>query len=257
MSQLVVDGLTKIYSKSVQALDDVTFRVNKGESVGIIGESGSGKSTLAKVLLGLETYATGRVIFQRITIPPKKRDLMRQYRQNMQLIVQDSHTALNPKLPIWKSLLEPLDNFKALTPSFIPAEGLSRQAMAEALLERVGLDKRMARRYPSELSGGQKQRVSIARAVSIEPTMLICDEPTASLDMTVQVDILNLLKEIQNQTHMTVLFISHDIRSVTYLCDRVMVLKEGRIVDQFAIEALYDRERHAYTQALIRAVTVS
>ncbi len=253
---LIVDGLTKSYSKQVQALNHVSFSVSERESIGIVGESGSGKSTLARILLGLETYKEGSITFNGEPIAPKKRALLRQYRKNVQMIFQDSTSTLNPKLPIWRSILEPLDNYKEVTPSFIEAEGKSRKEVAVQLLEMVGLSSEMADRYPWELSGGQKQRVSIARALSIEPSLLVCDEPTASLDVTVQMLILNLLKECKETFHMSIIFISHDIRAVAFLCEKIIVLKDGSIVDEFRIEDIYDMERHPYTKALIRAASI-
>lgn len=255
MSLLTIDDLSKSYDKRVKALNQISFDVTEGECVGIVGESGSGKSTLARMLLGLETYKEGKILFNNQQIPPKKRSLVRQYRKDIQMIFQDATSTLNPKLPIWKSLIEPLDNFKEITPSFI-TEGISRKQVGEELLEMVGLEKEMADRYPGELSGGQKQRVSIARAISLEPSLLVCDEPTASLDVTVQVQILQLLKELQKKTNMTILFISHDIRAVTYLCEKMIVLKNGYIVDSFRLEELYQEERHSYTKALIKAAAI-
>ncbi|MGO4889982.1 ABC transporter ATP-binding protein [Anaerobacillus sp. MEB173] len=256
MSLLVVDSLSKKYSKHVQALSNISFQACKGESIGIVGESGSGKSTLAKILLGLELSKEGQMTLNGESIPPKKRSRFRQYRKDVQMIFQDTSSTLNPKLPIWKSLLEPLNNFKEITPSYITEKGLTQKEIAEKLLEMVGLDKGMVNRYPGELSGGQKQRVSIARALSIEPSLIVCDEPTASLDVTVQVQILNLLKDIQRQTKMTILFISHDIRAVAFLCEKIIVLKDGSIVDQFGIDELYDSNRHPYTKALIKAASI-
>ncbi|WP_227935556.1 ABC transporter ATP-binding protein [Alkalihalobacillus deserti] len=253
---LIVECLSKRFSKGIPALDNISFRVKAGECLGIVGESGSGKSTLARVLLGLEPYNEGNLTFNGKPIAPKKRALLRQYRKSVQMIFQDSTSTLNPKLPIWKSVLEPLDNFKEITPSFLTTEGLSRKEMAEELLALVGLDKQMADRYPGELSGGQKQRVSIARALSIEPSLLVCDEPTASLDVTVQVQILRLLKDLQKKTNMTILFISHDIRAVTFLCEKVIVLRDGSIVDQFQLAELYHKDRHPYTKALIKAASI-
>ncbi|KHF40661.1 ABC transporter ATP-binding protein [Halalkalibacter okhensis] len=253
---LVVEGLSKQYAKRIQALKQVTFQVNEGECIGIVGESGSGKSTLARILLGLDTYKEGKIRFNDRAIAPRKRSDLRQYRKSVQMVFQDATSTLNPKLPIWKSLLEPLDNFKEVTPSFFSEGSLSRKEMAEELLELVGLDKEMVDRYPDELSGGQKQRVSIARAISIEPSLLVCDEPTASLDVTVQVQILRLLKELQQKSNMTILFISHDIRAVSFLCERLIVLKSGSIVDQFQLSDIYHEERHPYTKALIQAAAI-
>ncbi|GAE36486.1 ABC transporter ATP-binding protein [Halalkalibacter akibai] len=253
---LEVVGLSKNYEKNTQVLNNISFQVKEGDCLGIVGESGSGKSTLARVLLGLESYKDGSIMLNGQPIPPQKRSLLRQYRKNVQMIFQDANSSLNPKLPIWKSLLEPLDNFKEVKPSFLAHSNLTRKQIAENLLEMVGLGKEMVDRFPGELSGGQKQRVGIARAISIEPTLLICDEPTASLDVTVQIQILELLSELQRKTNMTILFISHDIRAVTYLCRKMIVLKEGSIVDQFMLEELYDQDRHSYTKALIKAASI-
>lgn len=253
---LIIENLSKNYSRKVQALNNVSLNVKEGECVGIVGESGSGKSTLARVLLGLEGYSEGNITYGGKPIAPKKRSLLRQYRKNVQMIFQDATSTLNPKLPIWKSVLEPLDNFQEFTPSFLKKNYQSRKEVAEDLLQMVGLDRHMAERYPGELSGGQKQRVSIARAISIEPSLLVCDEPTASLDVTVQVQILNLLKELQMKTNMSILFISHDIRAVTFLCDRIVVLKNGVMVDHFKIKDIYHQERDFYTKSLIKAAAI-
>ncbi|TKD72201.1 ABC transporter ATP-binding protein [Pseudalkalibacillus hwajinpoensis] len=256
MSILVVDNLSKQYSKNLQALKQLSFSLEQGESLGVVGESGSGKSTLARILIGLESYQEGAITFQESPIAPKKRAPLRAYRKNVQMIFQDAASALNPKLPIWKSLLEPLKNYSEFTPSFIEVDGLSDKDIAEKLLGLVGLDSNLADRYPGELSGGQKQRVNIARAISLEPSLLICDEPTASLDVTVQVQILTLLKELQQQLNITILFISHDIRAVTFLCERIIVLKEGSMVDQFELDDLYKSRRNSYTKALLDAASL-
>ncbi|UII56272.1 dipeptide/oligopeptide/nickel ABC transporter ATP-binding protein [Cytobacillus spongiae] len=252
---LMIEDLSKQYSKNLRALKNISFSVQKGECIGIVGESGSGKSTLARILLGLEPFKEGVITFNGDPIAPRNRKLLREYRKNVQMIFQDATSTLNPKLPIWRSLLEPLENYKDFYPSFVE-KGLTRMELAEQLLEIVGLEKQMVHRFPHELSGGQKQRVSIARAISLEPSLLVCDEPTASLDVTVQVQILKLLKELQQKTNMTVLFISHDIRAVAYICERVIVLKNGDLVDEFILDDIYDEERHPYTKALIQAASI-
>lgn len=252
---LIIKELSKQYTKSIQAIQQMSFAVAEGECVGIVGESGSGKSTLARILMGLESYKEGTITYNGKPIVPKNRTSLREYRKSVQMVFQDSTSTLNPKLPIWKSLLEPLDNYKEGSPSFLE-QGLSKMEKAEKLLEIVGLEKEMINRYPDELSGGQKQRVSIARAISLEPSLLICDEPTASLDVTVQVQILQLLKDLQKKTNMTILFISHDIRAVAYLCERVIVLNSGVMVDEFEIENIYHTERHPYTKALIQVASI-
>ncbi len=255
MSQLIVEKLAIEYSKGVKALDNVSLAVNKGECVGIVGESGSGKSTLAKVLLGLQPYKEGYIAFNGNPIVPKKKQALREYRRQVQMVFQDANSTLNPKLPIWKSVLEPLDNFKEVQPSFLNRKEASRKELAKVLLEMVGLGGHLLERFPGELSGGQKQRVSIARALSLEPGLLVCDEPTASLDVTVQKQILQLLKNLQEKQEMTILFISHDIRAVTFLCNQIIVLKNGIVVDRFPLEDLYHDKRHPYTKALIKAAS--
>ncbi len=255
MSQLIIKDLTVHYSKEFKALDNVSLNVTKGECVGIVGESGSGKSTLAKVLLGLQSFKHGHITFNGNQAVPEQKKSLREYRKQVQMVFQDANSTLNPKLPVWKSVLEPLGNFKEVHPTFLKRGAVSTKELAVALLEMVGLNGDMVDRYPNELSGGQKQRVSIARALSLEPSLLICDEPTASLDVTVQKQILELVKKLQQQTDMTVLFISHDIRAVTFLCNRIIVLKSGRIVDNFPVHELYEDNRHPYTKALIKAAS--
>ncbi|MCZ0703081.1 peptide/nickel transport system ATP-binding protein [Natronobacillus azotifigens] len=257
MKTLTIEKLTKSYAKETVALDEFSLGIDQGGCIGIVGESGSGKSTLARILLGLESFDQGQILFKGLQIPPKKKKDYRDYRRDVQMVFQDATSALNPKLPIWKIILEPLDNFKEVKPSFIKEDGLSRKAVASHLLEMVGLEREFVDRYPYQLSGGQKQRVSIARAISLEPSLLICDEPTASLDVTVQFQILELLKKLQEETNMTILFISHDIRAVTFLCEKIVVLKQGIIVDHFHMKDLYKKNRHLYTKQLIKVASLS
>jgi len=253
MNLLKVEQVSKVYTNNMAALQGISFQIGKGEVVGIVGESGCGKSTLTKLILGLETYKEGCITFNDQQIPPKRRSDVRAYRKNIQMVFQDSSSALNPKLPIGISLLEPLNNFKDFTPSYLPPGRYNNREKAEKLLEMVGLDKTMVDRYPSELSGGQKQRVCIARAISIEPALLVCDEATASLDVSVQVHIIELLKTLQRTLQMSILFISHDIRAVTHLCGTILVMKNGCLVDKFQLSDLYAPERHSYTKALLQA----
>lgn len=253
MSLIKIEELSKTYSKNFKALKKVSFDIGNGEIVGIVGESGSGKSTLTRLILGLETYEEGKITFMEQPIPPKKRSEFQNYRKNIQLVFQDSSSALNPKLPIWKSLLEPLENFKGYTPTFLIKQQSSPKMIAAHLLEMVGLEKEMIERYPDELSGGQKQRVCLARAISLEPSLLVCDEVTASLDVIVQVQIIELLKELQQTLRMSILFISHDLRVVTNLCDRIIVMKSGSLMDLFHVNELYSSKRHPYTKSLLEA----
>lgn len=253
MSLLKVEQVSKVYTNNLAALQGVSFQIGNGEVVGIVGESGSGKSTLTKLILGLESNKKGCISFNDQPIPPKKRSDVRSYRKNIQMVFQDSSNALNPKLPIGKSLLEPLNNFKDFTPSYLPPGRYTNREKAERLLEMVGLDNEMVDRYPNELSGGQKQRVCIARAISIEPALLVCDEATASLDVSVQLYIIELLQTLQKTLQMSILYISHDIRADTHLCDTILVMKNGCLVDNFQLSDLYAPERHSYTKALLQA----
>ncbi|UOE96189.1 dipeptide/oligopeptide/nickel ABC transporter ATP-binding protein [Alkalihalobacillus sp. LMS39] len=255
MSLLSFQQVAKTYGKSHKALKDISFSVDKGESVGIVGESGSGKSSIAKIIVGLESFQEGTVEFNKKQLPIAKREELRQFRKETQFIFQDTTSTLNPKLPIWRSITEPLCNYPEVLPSFINGKTMSPENMAKVLLDIVGLDESFVHRYPHELSGGQKQRVSIARALSVEPSLLICDEPTASLDMMIQVQILKLLQTLKEKLQTTILFISHDLRAVSFLCEKVIVLKHGIIVDSFPIADLYHIERHPYTKALIKAAS--
>ncbi|WP_051556486.1 ABC transporter ATP-binding protein [Alkalihalobacterium bogoriense] len=255
MSLLSFAHVAKTYDKNHEALKDISFSVEKGESVGIVGESGSGKSSIAKIIVGLESFHKGEVLYKGIPLPIVKREELGQFRKETQFIFQDTTSTLNPKLQIWKSITEPLSNYPEVFPSFLNEKAMSLEVTAKSLLDIVGLDETFVHRYPHELSGGQKQRVSIARALSVEPSLLICDEPTASLDMMIQVQILQLLKTLKEKMQMTILFISHDLRAVSFLCENIIVLKQGMIVDSFQIADLYHNHRHPYTKALMEAAS--
>ena len=250
--------LSKTYKEAagtVKALEDVSFFIQAGECLGVVGESGSGKSTLARIVLALETPDQGEVCLNDVSLLQMKRSALREMRQHIQVVFQDPTSSLNQRLPIWRSIMEPLDNYPHVTPAFLEEVRHSRRDTAAKLLEMVGLDTVHMDRYPHELSGGQKQRVAIARGISLAPRLLICDEPTASLDMSVQAQILQLLKSLQQKLGMAYLFISHDIASVRWMSERMLVLKGGRIVDQFASNQILSKDRHDYTRQLVEAVT--
>ncbi|GKU78822.1 ABC transporter ATP-binding protein [Paenibacillus sp. L3-i20] len=253
---LSVDKLFKSYKNSreeVCAVHDISFDIGAGECLGLVGESGSGKSTIAKLLLALERPDSGDIRFDGISlvhIPDRKRRLLRQY---FQVVFQDPTASLNNRLPIWRSVIEPLDNFPKVSPPFLPKAKQSRRETAACLLQMVGLEPEHLDRYPHELSGGQKQRVAIARGISLNPKLLICDEPTSSLDVTVQAQILKLLKQLQNNLNMSYLFISHDIAAVQQMSDRIVILKEGRMVDLFSSKDIWSENRHVYTRMLVAA----
>ncbi|MBO8176340.1 MAG: ABC transporter ATP-binding protein [Bacillus sp. (in: Bacteria)] len=247
---LEVRNVSKAY-KQVQAVNKVTFSIGSGESVGLVGESGSGKSTIARLILALDQADDGEIVLLGHPLNELKEKQLRNLRKHVQVIFQDPHSSLNPKLPIWKSIIEPLENFPEVTPEFLKDIRHSSRLMMERLIDMVGLSKRVLDCYPHELSGGQKQRVAIARGFSLQPSLLICDEPTASLDVSVQAQILNLLKEMQQTLGVAYLFISHDLPSVHYISNRILVMKQGCLVDQFDVKDMFLVERHPYTRQLV------
>ncbi|EGL14986.1 ABC transporter ATP-binding protein, partial [Paenibacillus sp. HGF7] len=212
-----------------------------------------GKSTVAKLLLALERPDAGDVIFDGVSLNALTGRALRLVRKDIQAVFQNPASSLNSRLPIWRSIVEPFDNFQSHDLSEFAGRGQSRRDTAAKLLEMVGLERTLGDRYPHELSGGQRQRVAIARAILLKPRLLICDEPTSSLDITVQSQILNLLKQLRQELGMSCLFISHDIAVIQRMCSRILVMKEGRIMDRFPVDQLCSEERHPYTRQLVSA----
>ncbi len=228
---------------TVQAVDDVSFSVRKGETLGIVGESGCGKSTTARLLMRLIEPDAGTVVFDGDAVGDRGGITVSEMRRQMQMVFQDSYTSLNPRMTMAESI--------AYAPRM---HGLGRREAydrAENLLGRVGLSPRQyARRYPHELSGGQRQRVNIARALALEPRLVILDEAVAALDKSVEAQVLNLLCDLKESLALTYLFISHDLNVVEYMSDRVMVMYLGRVVEAGPVESIYHHPRHPYTRAL-------
>jgi peptide/nickel transport system ATP-binding protein len=254
---LIVENLVKTYGHgmgAVHAIREATFTIRRGECLGLVGESGSGKSSLARLLLALEKPDRGDIRLNGISLVQAKKRLLRNMRQHIQVVFQDSNASMNDRLPVWRSVLEPMDNFPEVKPSFLADVSHARRDTAAKLLDMVGLGPEYLDRYPHQLSGGQRQRAAIARGISIRPQLLVCDEPTSSLDVTVQAHILQLLKQLQTDLQMSFLFISHDIATVYQMSNRIMVMKDGEIVDQFSSELIRDPRRHEYTQCLLSAV---
>ncbi len=241
------------YAEPVHALRGVSLEVNEGECVAVIGESGSGKSSLIKALLALETPDEGEVLLNGQALFRLRPRELRAARRQMQVVFQNPSAALNPRLPIWRSIMEPLDNFKDVTPGFLKEVRHSRKETAYRLLQTVGLDASHLQRYPHELSGGQQQRAAIARGISLGPKLLICDEPTSSLDVSVQAQMLKLLARLKEELGMACLFITHDLAAASMLCDRFMVMKDGEAVDRFNSGELLGGGRHPYTRRLAQA----
>ncbi|MDR1934854.1 MAG: ABC transporter ATP-binding protein [Candidatus Accumulibacter sp.] len=248
-----VRGLRKYFgagSHPVRAVDGVSFTIREGETLGIVGESGSGKSTIGRMLIRLLDPNDGEIRFQGRDIAPLSQRQMRPLRSRMQIIFQDPYASLNPRMRIRHILGEALDTHGL-------AQGKARrQARIAELLDLVGLRPEYADRYPHEFSGGQRQRIGVARALAVEPDFVVADEPLSALDVSIQAQVVNLLCELKERFGLTMLFISHDLDVVEFLCDRVIVLYLGKIMEIAPTETLYRQPRHPYTQALLAASPV-
>ena len=231
----------------VRAVNGVDLTVRKGEALGLVGESGSGKSTIGRAALRLVDATQGTVRFDGEDITRLGRAEQRPLRRKAQMVFQDPHSALNPRMPVVRSVAEPLV-------LHTPLRGDALRRRVAELLEIVGLERQFLYRYPHELSGGQKQRVCIARAIALQPALLVLDEPTSALDVSVQAQILEFLKNLQREMELTFLFISHNLAVVRYLCSRVAVMYLGRIVEEGETESVFTAPRHPYTEALLSAV---
>lgn len=232
--------------ETVKAVDGVSFSIRASETFGIIGESGSGKTTLGRALVGLLPPTQGRILYQSQDLYRLPRRELRQLRRDYQIIFQDPHAALNPRMTILQSVLEPLQIMREGSPK-------SRRTIALEALERCGLGPQIAERYPHELSGGQKQRINIARALTLRPKFIVCDEVVAALDVSIRGAVLNLFAELQKELGITYAFITHDISVVTHISDRVGVMYLGRLAELGPTETVTQRPLHPYTAALLSA----
>jgi oligopeptide transport system ATP-binding protein len=231
------------------AVRDVSSTIEEGETFGLVGESGSGKTTTGRCLLRLIEPTSGEVRFRGEDVLSLDRKALRRRRRQMQMVFQDPYASLNPRHRVSTILEEPLDIHTVGTPTW-------RRARATELLELVGLERDALTRYPHEFSGGQRQRIGIARALALEPSFIVADEPVSALDVSVQAQIVNLLARLQQQLSLTYLFISHDLRLVRHICTRVAVMYRGRIVELAPVALLFEAPRHPYTRALLSAVPV-
>jgi peptide/nickel transport system ATP-binding protein len=241
----------------VRAVDEVSFSILRGETLGLVGESGSGKSTIGRLLTRLLDPTAGQMLYRGDNVATDAAtDLAalsqaqyRPLRSEIQIIFQDPYASLNPRMRIAQVLAEALDTHGL-------ARGAARQPRIEALLTQVGLRPEHAQRFPHEFSGGQRQRIGIARALAVQPRFIVADEPLSALDVSIQAQVVNLLGELKEQLGLTLLFISHDLDVVQYLCDRVVVLYLGRVMEIAPTAALYARPQHPYTQALLAAAPI-
>ena len=237
----------------IKAVDDVSFTVKRGEILGLVGESGSGKSTVSKCIMGIHRPTDGEIVFQSHTI--SKRCVYRKIRtsvcRSIQMIFQDAFASMNPRMTIGEIVAEPLRIYYPQMPSN------ERKQRVHHLLKTAGMDSTCYDRYPHEFSGGQHQRICIARALALKPQLLIADEPVASLDVSMQAQIINLLLQLQREQGLTCLFIAHDLSVVRHICDRIGVMKDGKLVEIAQTEKLFTNPQHPYTKALLSAVPLS
>ncbi len=244
----VKGGLFGRVQRHVKAVDDVSFVVHKGETLGLVGESGCGKTTLGRTILRLQKATSGDVIYNGINLMELGKEAMRKMRSRMQIIFQDPYSSLNPRMTIGDIITEPMAIHN------IGESKKDRFARAQELMHKVDLKPQHLNRYPHEFSGGQRQRICIARAIGVEPEFIICDESVSALDVSVQAQVLNLLQDLQQDMHLTYIFISHDLSVVNYISDRVGVMNQGKIVELDTAENIYKNPQREYTKRLLDAI---
>lgn len=254
---LEVRNLKKYYSvksgflnkdrRSVKAVDGINLSVKQGEILGIVGESGCGKSTLGRSILRLIEPTSGEVIFEGTNICGLKKEEMRLKRREMQIVFQDPGASLNPRLTVGEIIGEPLEVFHI-------REGKEKEERIYKLMDLVGINRAYINRFPHEFSGGQRQRLGIARALAVNPKLIICDEPVSALDVSIRAQVLNLIKELKDKLNLTYIFISHDLSVVHHICDRVAVMYLGRVVEIADKKQIYENPVHPYTKALLSAI---
>jgi oligopeptide transport system ATP-binding protein len=254
MTALRLEGVSKTYRSigrpPVQALDRVTLDIEEGKISGLVGESGSGKTTLIRCVMGLETIDAGRIVYRNTVLQPGPGRARHRMRREIQLVFQDPTASLNPRMTVAQLVGE------GVYIHHLRRTSRERHARVTELLELVGIDPRDSDRYPRSFSGGQRQRIAIARALAVEPDILVCDEPVSSLDVSVQAQILQLLRDMQTELGLTILFVAHDLAVIQQVCADVAVLADGRIVEQGRTRTVLSNPQHSYTRSLVNAVAV-
>jgi oligopeptide/dipeptide ABC transporter, ATP-binding protein, C-terminal domain len=250
---LRVEDVYKYYPAAggevVQAVAGVTLNIRRGETLGLVGESGCGKSTLARLITALQPVTGGRIVFEGQDLSKLRSGRLRKVRRQMQIIFQDPFASLDPRMTVGDIIAEPLDNFHL-------ARGKERRTRVQELLRLVGLNPNFTNRYPHEFSGGQRQRIGIARALSVSPSFIVCDEPVSALDVSIQAQIINLLQDLQQEFKLTYLFIAHDLAVVRHLSDRIAVMYLGKVVEVADRVDIYENSQHPYTKALLSSIPV-
>ncbi|WP_339162037.1 ATP-binding cassette domain-containing protein [Siminovitchia sp. FSL W7-1587] len=230
----------------IKAVDGVSFSIEEGKTYGLVGESGSGKTTLGRAIIGLTHVTEGKIRFSDVDLTNVKSN-RKEIRKEVQMIFQDPYSSLNPKKRVLDIVAEPLRNFKTLSKT-------EERKKVQELLEQVGLTAENMYKYPHQFSGGQRQRIGIARAIALKPKLIIADEPVSALDVSVQAQVLNFLKDIQKDLHLTYLFISHDLGIVKHMCDQIGIMYKGRFVEQGSRDDIFNNPQHIYTKRLIAAI---
>lgn len=243
----IYQGVFRRHVGNVKAVDDISFEIHQGETLGLVGESGCGKSSAGRAILRLYDVTAGSIELDGTEIATLQGDDLRRLRPEMQMIFQDPQASLNPRMTVASIIAEPLDEHRKITKS-------ERMARVFELMDAVGLNRDFANRFPHEFSGGQRQRIGIARALALNPKFIVCDEPIAALDVSIQAQVVNLLEDLQEKLGLTYLFISHDLSMVRHLATRVAVMYLGKVVELAPRDALYEDPKHPYTQALLSAV---